>query len=124
MGCGSSKSNAVEPTGKPEITTDVDITKFGENEEEDLVDDEKREDFFEKIKNVELPQNAEESQIQIRQKRKQRELKQGGFLKRLVNQIKEDEEDEEFENEEGNDDEILEGDDVEVTNQLEEEEAE
>jgi hypothetical protein len=66
MGCGSSKSNAVEPTGKPEITTDVDITKFGENEEEDLVDDEKREDFFEKIKNVELPQNAEESQIQIR----------------------------------------------------------
>lgn len=114
MGCGSSKA-AVEPekVGNT-VTNDVSITKFGENEEEDMIDDEKREDFFEKIKDVVLPQNAEESQINIRQKRKQRELKQGGFLKRLVNQIQEDEEEQMAE-----DGEILEEEDVEVTNPIE-----
>lgn len=82
MGCGSSKNavDAKNKTGAEDITPNVDITKFGEGEEEDIVDDEKKEDFFEKIKNVDLPQNAEESQIQIRQKRKNRELRQGGFL--------------------------------------------
>jgi hypothetical protein len=55
MGCGGSK--AVVPVESPnKITNDVEITKFVVNDEEDdLVDDEKREDFFEKIKNVELP---------------------------------------------------------------------
>ena len=112
MGCGGSK--AVVPVENPnKVTTDVAITKFNENQEDDLLDDEKREDFFAKIKNVDLPQNAEESQINIRQKRKKRELKQGGFLKRLVNQIQEDEIEDE------DDGAVLGQDDVEVTNPLE-----
>lgn len=114
MGCGSSKATVEPEKVGNTVTNDVSITKFGENEEEDMIDDEKREDFFEKIKDVVLPQNAEESQINIRQKRKQRELKQGGFLKRLVNQIQEDEEEQMAE-----DGEILEEEDVEVTNPIE-----
>ena len=85
MGCGSS-TNAVQPKNKNEISKDVKISQFGENFEEDMVDNKQGNDFFEKIKNAQLPQNPEQSQQNIRQKRKQRELQQGGFLKKLVGQ--------------------------------------
>jgi hypothetical protein len=54
MGCGSS-TNAVQPKNKNEISKDVKISQFGENFEEDMVDNKQGNDFFEKIKNAQLP---------------------------------------------------------------------
>ncbi len=102
MGCGGSKSNAVEPTllVNNTISKDVAISQFKENEEEDVTDDLKYEDFFTKVKNAQIAQDGEQSQLNIRDKRKHRELKQSGFLKKLV---ADDADDIEEDQDEGND---------------------